>query len=312
MVVAPGYSYSREDDAVVNFASDVVLASLSASSLKTYNAVWAEFAKFINERFKIISPMYASAGHVLMFLSTLARRGLAATTIVSKFSALSFAFKMFCMTDITKQFVLQKFMSGFKKLKPSKDIRVPVTLDLLHKMCNMISSLGYSGYKTALFQAMLVMAFHGFLRPGEITGSSNNNLQLSHCMLNAYSVKLTFFQFKHHTGPPYSVKIKATNDNFCPVLTMSKYLKLRGHVEGPLFCYPPNAPVSYAQFYMLVTQVKTALQIHGKLTPHSFRIGAATWAAMQGASDDVIKRMGRWSSDAFKGYIRIPSLVLTA
>jgi hypothetical protein len=43
---------------------------------------------------------------------------------------------------------------------------------------------------------------------------------------------------------------------------------------------------------------------------HSFRIGAATAAAIQGASDEDIQRMGRWKSQAFKRYIRIPVLQL--
>ena len=40
---------------------------------------------------------------------------------------------------------------------------------------------------------------------------------------------------------------------------------------------------------------------------HSFRI-AATYAIEQGVSDDKIKHLGRWKSDAFKKYIRITSL----
>ena len=38
---------------------------------------------------------------------------------------------------------------------------------------------------------------------------------------------------------------------------------------------------------------------------HSFRIGAATYAAEQVVSDDKIRHLGRWKSDAFKKYIRI-------
>ncbi|KAI8519748.1 hypothetical protein Bbelb_030050 [Branchiostoma belcheri] len=39
-------------------------------------------------------------------------------------------------------------------------------------------------------------------------------------------------------------------------------------------------------------------------TAHSFRIGAATHAASSGASDAQLRALGRWSSDAFKSYIR--------
>jgi hypothetical protein len=39
---------------------------------------------------------------------------------------------------------------------------------------------------------------------------------------------------------------------------------------------------------------------------HSFRIGAATTAWAKGFSEEQIQQMGRWNSEAFKKYIRIP------
>ena len=39
---------------------------------------------------------------------------------------------------------------------------------------------------------------------------------------------------------------------------------------------------------------------------HSFRIGAATSAVAAGIPEAQIILMGRWSSDAYKKYIRIP------
>ena len=43
---------------------------------------------------------------------------------------------------------------------------------------------------------------------------------------------------------------------------------------------------------------------------HSFRIGAATSAAMLGMSDAMIRNMGRWSSNTFKRYIRIDKVLI--
>lgn len=41
---------------------------------------------------------------------------------------------------------------------------------------------------------------------------------------------------------------------------------------------------------------------------HSFRIGAACYAADKGFSDAQIRALGRWKSDAFKVYIRSDTL----
>jgi len=38
---------------------------------------------------------------------------------------------------------------------------------------------------------------------------------------------------------------------------------------------------------------------------HSFRIGAATSLAMEGVPESRIMQLGRWKSNAYKGYIRI-------
>ena len=88
---------------------------------------------------------------------------------------------------------------------------------------------------------------------------------------------------------------------------------LRGTTSGPLFCWPGGAPVKRSIF---VEQLNRALTFYN-LDPtlykaHSFRIGAATWAAAKGLSDPQIRQLGRWKSNAFLNYIRTPSLSTNA
>jgi len=89
------------------------------------------------------------------------------------------------------------------------------------------------------------------------------------------------------------------------------YVAVRGNSPGPLFMFPGGAPVSKSFFSV---QLKNALTWaglpHESYKGHSFRIGAATTAAMRGMSDEDIQRMGRWKSQAFRKYIRIPILHL--
>ncbi|KAK6173009.1 hypothetical protein SNE40_016550 [Patella caerulea] len=44
---------------------------------------------------------------------------------------------------------------------------------------------------------------------------------------------------------------------------------------------------------------------------HSFRIGGATTALMMGINERTIQQLGRWKSNAFQKYIRIPALKLS-
>ena len=108
-------------------------------------------------------------------------------------------------------------------------------------------------------------------------------------------------------GPPQLVHISAINTTSCPVKAMYNYLKIkpRNNNNNCLFCHADGSPLSRYQFGAVLSKVIRSLQLNEAIfKTHSFRIGAATWLAKQGFSDDTIKKMGRWTSDSFKKYIR--------
>ena len=77
---------------------------------------------------------------------------------------------------------------------------------------------------------------------------------------------------------------------------------LRGNVTGPL--------LYFRTFF--VDKLNAALKFcdldSAPYKAHSFRIGAASWAAAKGFSDSQICLLGRLKSNAFLTYIRTPSL----
>ena len=92
---------------------------------------------------------------------------------------------------------------------------------------------------------------------------------------------------------------------FVRFLNLQRYINMRSFSPGPIFTNLANTPITRAEFN---AQLKIALQFCSfdpkYFKSHSFRIGAATTAAMQGLSDSQICQLGRWKSDAFKRYIR--------
>ena len=108
------------------------------------------------------------------------------------------------------------------------------------------------------------------------------------------------------TGKSVFLKFDTSQDFFlCPVRAMIDFLRIRNLVTGPLFSHFGGTPLTCYQFnHVLKKGVKLLGLSPVDFSSHSFRIGAATSAAMCGVSDDQIKKWGRWKSSAFELYIR--------
>lgn len=92
----------------------------------------------------------------------------------------------------------------------------------------------------------------------------------------------------------------------CPVHAMREYLSLFKNTSGPLFQFIDGSHVPYSFAADKLGVLVKYLGLNPRLyKPHSLRIGAATAAFMDGQSEDRIKKMGRWHSDALQRYIRI-------
>ena len=95
----------------------------------------------------------------------------------------------------------------------------------------------------------------------------------------------------------------------CPMQLLLDYLALRGNQQGALFLTQVRTPVTRDAFAL---QLSEAIRFCGldpaRYKGHSFRIGAASYAAEQGMSDSQIRTLGRWKSNAFHKYIRVPSM----
>ena len=159
----------------------------------------------------------------------------------------------------------------------------------------------------AVFSTM----FHAFLRLGEVTASPHN-IQFNQVALESSSVAITFSSFKHHQGPPITLSIQASaSENCCLVKLLKSYLTKRGSTPGPLFCFPGNLPIQPARFRSLLSYAIARANLASLyITPHSFRIGAATFATTQGLSSSQIQAMGRWRSNAFQKLLRIATITV--
>ena len=220
--------------------------------------------------------------------------------------------KLRAFADPTNSFIIQKMLLSCHRQQPSTDHRLPIDKAMLGKLLGALEHTCRTKREHYLYQAMFTLAFHAFLRIGEMTVGSisvvnPNRIHVQQLAVSERSMAVKFASYKHSKGQPFNLTIQAGMPGECPVEVMRKYLAIRGTIAGPLFTMTSESPipVTRAQFN---TQLRLCLAFcrypTTQFTSHSFRIGAATTAAAQGLTDAQIRQLGRWNSDAFKKYIR--------
>ena len=163
---------------------------------------------------------------------------------------------------------------------------------------------------------MFSLAFFALLRIGELAVKRGNlsSKVLQLCDVSWQNNKriliIVLRHFKHNSsGRPVTLELRKQGNAICPVTLMSKYLSIRSSKQGPLFIFVDGSPITVSFFNL---ELKKYLRSSGfstkKYKGHSFSIGGATAAALNGFSDLEIQGMGRWKSGAFKKYIRIGTI----
>ncbi|XP_031552422.1 uncharacterized protein LOC116289613 [Actinia tenebrosa] len=315
------YTSSRPSEAseLGHTLTKLLTGSLSKSSLNTYQRPWAVFAQFSANTFHTKTEIPISPDTLALFVAYLSDSGYAASTALTYISAIGYVHRLSSLPDPSKSELIRLALRGYAKQKTPGDARLRITLPILEQLLSAFDHTISSTYKGNLMKAMSVTAFFAALRIGEITIRNptcvRNLIQLDQISFKrnrlgqVEAMQLSMKFFKHSdTSCPVVLSI-CPEKPVCPLSILALYLSLRGYTNGPLFCWPDNSPVR-RQFF--VNALNNALGFcgldHKDYKTHSFRIGAASWAAEKGMSDSKIKLFGRWKSSAFVRYIRTPTL----
>ena len=168
----------------------------------------------------------------------------------------------------------------------------------------------FSPYIDALLDALFLLAFYAFLRPGEFSTASlsfDPHRDICFSDLSFYASHYSLSLKHSKCGGACSVIAARIDSPFCPHKSMINYLRFRSSSSplSPLFLTSGNLPLSQSRFKYYLKQVVIKCGLSPQLySGHSFRIGAATSAANQGISSSSLQQLGRWSSAAFISYIR--------
>lgn len=303
-------------------AKTIIRRALADKSKKIYLSYWLHFVEYCRG-VGIGASLPINEIDMVNFLShLLLGKKYCTSTITSHVSALSYIHKLFGLKDFSKSFLVHQFLKGAQKASPrQQDKRLPITYDLLQKMIEASKTTIRSRYERVTFATMCIVAFYGFLRVGEMCVKAHRasvsviqrqDVQFIFDAKKIVGTELCIQQFKHSTQPvTLFLPINVHSTEMCATKALRRYFDMAKHVTGPLFQMTDKSPITYTIFSKHLHNVISYLGYDAKLyTSHSFRIGAATHAAKSGFSEDSIKKMGRWKSNAIKNYVRLPCVSL--
>ena len=216
--------------------------------------------------------------------------------------------------------ILKRVQAGISRARlgrgqPSR-IRLPVTAKLLRQIR---SALEYNDHpEKRLIWAVCCTAFFGFFCLGELLLASGTEFDKTrHLAWGDMAVdsqcdpRVVRFHVKQSKtdqfGRGADIILGRTGLDLCPVIAVLGYVASRGAHHGPFFITSSRKPLLKARFVEFIRETLDSIGFpHQEYTGHSFRIGAATTAALAGVEDSTIQLLGRWQSAAFLRYIRTP------
>ncbi|XP_016117492.1 uncharacterized protein [Sinocyclocheilus grahami] len=293
-----------------------IIQAVSPRTLQSYLTAWKCFKAF-HSTYNLPFPDFSLLA-ITSFISHLnINKNLQISSIKGYLSGIQFFHKLLYGSPSPQIANSQTslLIKGIQRAHPSRpDTRQPITLQVLTK-CISTLRRGYHSIHTArTLDAMLIMAFFGFLRCSElaITSSFNPNIHPTISDLTVLDDKTISYFIKQsktdQTKKGHFIFIFNLQSPILPYQALLAFIQLRKSQSklpsNPLFTDDSNRPVTRFWFQK---HLKSVLLLSGTpadhFSSHSFRIGTATTASQKGLSHQI-QALGRWSSEAFKSYIR--------
>ena len=165
-----------------------------------------------------------------------------------------------------------------------------------------------STYETLLFRSAFSLTFFfWFLRAGESTtrnraDASGRAIAISDIALagpgeGALQVRIRFSKTVQK-GRSTTITInRDASSQLCPINALKSFLMFVQSPPAPLFIHMDKSPLTRFQFQSVLTSTLAQAGYPAeRFKTHSFKIGAATTAAICEFDSDSIKVLGRWES----------------
>ena len=183
--------------------------------------------------------------------------------------------------------------------------------------------MGSPNGKKLLMWAVCTLAFHGAFRIHELLSRGEVEFDPDFVLLSGdirmkteiKDDKDRFLEVRlkcpkeSKAGNIVIVDVYETKGKLCPVKAFERWKTKHTDRQGlPLFSETDGTPLTGTKLneWLKERLSKYIDYTKGSFTSHSFRIGLATTLATKGFNDEDIKEAGRWNSNSYELYVRLP------
>ena len=304
--------------------------SLSSSTWKTYNSAMVQLEKCQNH-FGRSFPFPLSSDDILLFVTYLScEKKLKASSIEVYISALRqiHLSKGYVVKELRPDLV-KAILGGKKNMdqlgKNTSEIRLPVTINMMKLLKLELNNIeGQKGFRKLIW-AVATICFFGAMRIHELLARQISNFDPVNTLLGQ-DIKLRTIRLGSEKVKIIQIKIKAPKESrciknkiidiyenggtLCPVRALEKWLLTAPPTKKglPFFRMHDGTPLTGRK---LNEVLKKCFKKHipakmGFVSSHSFRGGLASLMGLMGYSDEDIMAVGRWSSQCFESYVKLP------
>ncbi|XP_075059429.1 uncharacterized protein LOC142144452 [Mixophyes fleayi] len=275
---------------------------LAQSSLRVYRAAWRQWVQFSTTKDQ------SEAGHrhaVMEYMWLKFCEGASKASMSSTLERISFMSRLNRVVDMTKGFLISKALKGWAKERPtSSDTRHLITPQILTQLMRVLVEVTWDEYEVLLFRIAFSLAFFGAFRVSELVGQAAGHgptgLLTENVVIREDHLSCKIASSKtDQRGRGCWLHLQAQKDKgLCPVELATQFSLIRP-VNLTFLIHRDKAQLTR---YQLNAVLKKAIKLLGFnpsfFSSHSFRIGAATSAALAGALVESIKALWRWKSEA--------------
>ena len=320
-------------ESVTTEAYRLVSMSVSVNTAKTYRSAESILGPASAWLGRPIEVPFTDSDATALVVYMAVVRSLRSTTIGTYFAGFRLLHLMKgsnapnLRTDLVNQMI-----SGVKNGNRASDVlsdrksRQPVTFEVMSKLQHSIKSSKMDLRRKRLVWFAATSCLLGSFRIHEVLPESRNSFDKTTTLMTEDVVKVETLHggestktLTYHIKDPKENKTPqgirvdifentGTLNWLCAVKAYEKYQLVSNgpNPNQPLFTLQDGSGYTGKLFNedirtLLTGKIDTSL---GPLTSHSFRAGLATMMAEAGCTNDQIQLAGRWSSDAFKLYVK--------